>query len=99
VDTRIAVGTSLFQMVFTSINVTFQQAIANQTVDAVLALLLLVGSAAGAQVGARLGRPLKGHQLRILLGLLVLAVTVKLILELVLPPGSYISLGSAMGGH
>jgi len=99
VDTKVAVGTSLFQMVFTSMNVTFQQALTNQTVDAVLALLLLVGSAAGAQVGARLGRSLKGHQLRILLGLLVLGVAAKLILEMTLPPGSYIDLSDATGGH
>ena len=99
VDTKIAVGTSLFQMVFTSINVTFQQAVANQSVDAVLAMLLLIGSAAGAQIGAKLGRPLKGHQLRILLGLLVLCVTIKLILDMILPPSSYITLLDAAGGH
>jgi len=99
VSTKVAIGTSLFQMVFTSINVTYQQALTNGTVDAVLAMVLLIGSAVGAQVGAKLGRPLKGHQLRILLGLLVIAVTVKLIFELVLPPGTMISLTSAAGGH
>jgi len=99
VNTKIAVGTSLFQMVFTSINVTFQQAVTNATVDAPLAMLLLVGSAIGAQVGARLGRPLKGHQLRIMLGLLVLAVTIKLLLELILPPAVWITLADVEGGH
>ncbi|MHB1414087.1 MAG: sulfite exporter TauE/SafE family protein [Chloroflexota bacterium] len=99
VSTRVAIGTSLFQMVLTSINITYQQAVTNQTVDVVLAVLLLVGSAIGAQVGARFGKTLKGHQLRMLLGLLVLAVTVKLLLELTLPPETYMSLGQATGGH
>jgi len=99
VKTKLAVGTSLFQMVFTSINVTFLQAVSNGTVDITLALLLLVGSAVGAQVGAKLGRPLKGHQLRILLGLLVLAVTVKLILDLTLAPGTCIVLAELSGGE
>jgi hypothetical protein len=72
--TSVVVGTSLFQIVFVTANVTLLQAINNQTVDIVLALLLLVGGVIGAQLGAIFGTRLRGEQLRVLLGLIVLAV-------------------------
>ncbi len=72
--TSVVVGTSLFQIVFVTANVTLLQAINNQTVDIVLALLLLVGGVIGAQLGAIFGTRLKGEQLRVLLGLIVLVV-------------------------
>lgn|SRR5690625_166712 len=91
--TAIVVGTSLFQIIFVSINVTFLQAIQNQTVDIVLALLLTVGSVIGAQYGARAGAKLPAETLRLLLGVLILAVAVRLSLELVIPPDDPYSLG------
>ncbi len=54
--THVAVGTSLFQILFTCAGVTYMQATANHTVDLVLALLLALGSTIGAQVGARISR-------------------------------------------
>ena len=42
--TSVVVGTSLFQIVFVTANVTFLQSVNNQTVDIVLAMLLVVGS-------------------------------------------------------
>ncbi len=72
--TSVVIGTSLFQIVFVTANVTLLQAITNQTVDIVLALLLLVGGVIGAQLGAIFGTRLKGEQLRVLLGLVVLVV-------------------------
>jgi len=83
---HVVVGTSLFQILFTCINVTIMQAYSNQTVDFVLALLLLVGSTVGAQVGARMGRRLKADQLKILLASLVLAVMVKMLTGLLIRP-------------
>ena len=71
--TSIVVGTSLFQIVFVTANVTFLQAVNNQTVDIMLALFLLIGGVIGAQIGARFSGRLRGEQLRILLGLIVLA--------------------------
>jgi uncharacterized membrane protein YfcA len=93
-----AIGTDLFQIVLTSANVTLQQAIVNQTVDLLLALILLSGSTIGAQFGAVAGKRLKGEQIRILLAIIVLALTVKLFLDLVLTPSDLVSLAPAKGG-
>jgi uncharacterized membrane protein YfcA len=98
VPTHVAVGTDLFQMVFTSANVGFQQAVTNHNVDIILAILLMVGAAIGAQVGARAGHKLEGHQLRAFLGFVVVVVMVKMLLDIVLPPGSLISLATGGGG-
>jgi len=93
-----AIGTDLFQIVLTSANVTLQQAIVNQTVDLLLALVLLSGSTIGAQFGAMAGKRLKGEQIRIRLAIIVLALTVKLFLDLVLTPSDLVSLAPAKGG-
>jgi len=93
-----AIGTDLFQIVLTSANVTLQQAIVNHTVDLLLALILLSGSTIGAQFGAVAGKRLKGEQIRILLAIIVLALTVKLFLDLVLTPSDLVSLAPAKGG-
>ena len=84
--TSVVVGTSLFQIIFVTANVTFLQAYQNQTVDMILAVMLLVGGVVGAQVGARLGTALRAEQLRALLGVIVLAVAVKLASDLVRTP-------------
>jgi uncharacterized protein len=94
-----AIGTDLFQIVLTSANVTLQQAIVNHTVDLLLALILLSGSTIGAQFGAVAGRRLKGEQIRILLAIIVLALTVKMFLDLVLTPSDLVSLATSGGGH
>lgn len=93
---HVVVGTSLFQVLFTCIEVTFLQAYTNHAVDFILAVLLLLGSTIGAQIGAAFGKRLKGEQLRILLACIVLAVTVKIILELTLTPSLFIA---QTGGH
>ncbi|HKL78648.1 MAG TPA: sulfite exporter TauE/SafE family protein [Gammaproteobacteria bacterium] len=95
--TQVVVGTSLFQILFTTANTTFWQSVQNQTVDIVLALLLLIGSVVGAQFGTKLGSRLQGEQLRILLALIVLATAVKLVFELVLTPEDLFAVGG--GGH
>ncbi|MHB8066728.1 MAG: sulfite exporter TauE/SafE family protein [Desulfobaccales bacterium] len=93
-----AIGTDLFQIVLTSANVTLQQAMVNKTVDLLLALILLFGSTIGAQFGAIAGRRLKGEQIRILLAIIVLVLTVKIFLDLVLTPSDLVSLAPAAGG-
>jgi uncharacterized membrane protein YfcA len=93
---HVIVGTSLFQILFTCIEVTFLQSYTNHTVDFTLAVLLLLGSSIGAQVGAVFGRKLKGEQLKILLAIIVLVVTVKIIFELTLTPSLLLS---QAGGH
>jgi uncharacterized membrane protein YfcA len=93
---HVVVGTSLFQVLFTCIDVTIMQAYSNQTVDFVLALILLIGSTLGAQIGARLSTRLKEDQLKIFLAILVLVVMVKMLLSLLLPPHTLLSYH---GGH
>jgi hypothetical protein len=93
---HVIVGTSLFQILFTCIEVTFLQSYTNHTVDFTLAVLLLVGSTIGAQVGAVFGRKLKGEQLKILLAIIVLVVTVKIVFELTLSPSLLLA---QAGGH
>ena len=93
---HVVVGTSLFQILFNCIEVTFLQAYTNHTVDFILAVLLLVGSTIGAQVGAVFGRKLKGDQLKIILATIVLLVTVKMVFDLTLSPSLLLTQG---GGH
>jgi len=93
--TSVVIGTSLFQIIFVTANVTFLQAYANQTVDVVLALLLLSGAVIGAQFGAKAGARLRGEQLRGLLALMVLAVCGKLFFDLLTTPIDLYSLGIA----
>jgi uncharacterized membrane protein YfcA len=97
--TIVAVGTDLFQIVITTANVTFQQAVTNHTVDLLLAMVLLIGSTVGAQFGARVGRLLRGEQIRILLATIVLLFAVKFVLDILLTPGNLISLAGGGGGH
>jgi len=84
--TLVVPGTSLFQIIFVAATVTVLQAINNRTVDAVLALVLLIGGVLGAQIGTRMGSRLRGDQLRIMLAVLVLAVAVKLAVDMTATP-------------
>ncbi len=97
--TIVAIGTDLFQIVLTCINVTVQQAIRNHTVDLVLVILLFFGSTVGAQIGARVGRRLRGEQLRILLAIIVLLVMGKMLIDLLVTPDNLIGLARGGGGH
>ena len=89
--TSVVVGTSLFQIIFVTANVTLLQSIQTQTVDFILAGLLLFGAVIGAQFGSRAGALLRGEQLRGLLALLVLAVCVKIGYDLVVTPEDLLS--------
>jgi uncharacterized membrane protein YfcA len=96
--TSVVVGTSLFQIVFVTANVTFLQSVNNQTVDLVLALLLMAGSVIGAQVGALMGARLRGEQLRVLMGAIVLGVAGNVAYNLVATPADLFSVGTAVRG-
>ncbi|HYN39919.1 MAG TPA: sulfite exporter TauE/SafE family protein [Rhodospirillales bacterium] len=87
----VVVGTSLFQIIFVAASVTILQALTTQTVDVVLALLLVAGSVVGAQFGLRAGTRLRGDQLRVLLAVLVLAVAGNLAWGLIAPPADLYS--------
>ncbi len=84
--TNVVIGTSLFQIIFITANVTLLQAISTQTVDILLALLLLSGSVIGAQFGSKWGAKLPAEYLRAMLAALVLAVAIKLAFGLFTPP-------------
>jgi uncharacterized protein len=95
--TAVVPGTSLLQIIFVAANVTVLQAYTNHTVDAVLALVLLVGGVVGARIGTRFGMRLRGEQLRLLLALMVLAVAAKLAFDMVVPPADVYSIASDKG--
>ena len=70
----------------TMASATVMHAVTNQLVDAVLALILMIGGVTGAQFGSRAGQKISGERLRLLLGLLVLAVGLRFAFQLVVPP-------------
>lgn len=89
--TGVVIGTSLYQIMFITANVTLLQAYTTQTVDIVLAAILLSASVIGAQAGSRMGAKLPTERLRALLAALVLAVALRLAYELFLPPENLFS--------
>ncbi|WP_172299043.1 sulfite exporter TauE/SafE family protein [Pseudoruegeria sp. HB172150] len=89
--TKVVVGTSLFQIIFVAAFTTMMHAITNNTVDLLLALLLLIGGVVGAQIGTALAVHLRGESLRILLAVIVLVVCGKLALDLLIEPAELYS--------
>ncbi len=95
--TNVVVGTSLFQIIFVTASVTFLHSVNTQTVDIVMAVLLLTGAVIGAQIGARAGLKLKGEQLRAILALIVLGVGVRMAYGLIVRPGDLYSISPVLG--
>ena len=93
-STNVVVGTSLFQIIFVTANSTFFQSYLNQTVDIILAALMILGGVIGAQIGARLGTTIKAEYLRGALAFIVLMVCLKIFLDLTLTPNELFSLGN-----
>ena len=93
--TKVVVGTSLFQIIFVTGFTTLLHATTNYTVDIVLAVLLLLGGVIGAQLGSQFGTHLRAEQLRILLALMVIAVCIKIALDLLVMPGELYSISDA----
>ncbi len=89
--TSVVIGTSLFQIIFTTSHVTLLHAVNTQSVDILLALLLLTGSVVGAQYGTRYGARMSAEKLRWLLALMVLAVCARLAYGLFVVPDSIYS--------
>ena len=98
VPTNVVVGTSLFQIVFLTGLTTVLHAAQNQTVDVVLAIVLMIGGVVGAQFGAAAGERLKAEQLRFLLATLVLMVGLRFAWQLIAPPADLYSIAVPMGG-
>ena len=93
-STNVVVGTSLFQIIFVTANSTFFQSYLNQTVDIVLASLMILGGVIGAQIGARLGTRFRAEYLRGALAFIVLMVCLKIFLDLTLTPNELFSLSN-----
>ncbi len=91
VPTGVVVGTSMLLTLVTMAGATVMHAATNHLVDAVLALILMVGGVIGAQFGARAGQKIRGEQLRMLLGLLVFMVGLRFAFDLVLRPDELFS--------
>lgn len=86
VPSNIVIGTSLVQIVGTMAVAVVLHAVTNQSVDVILAMILMVGGVIGAQFGARIGQNMRGDRLRALLALLVLAVALRFLIGLVVTP-------------
>ncbi len=96
--THVVIGTSLFQIIFVTAIITILYATVDRSVDVVLAFILVVGGVIGGQIGANAGQKVKGEQLRLLLALIVLAVAVRLLVGLIVPPEDLYSVAPAMIG-
>ena len=96
--TSVVIGTSLFQIIFVTANVTFLQALTVQTVDILLAILLLAGAVVGAQFGSKYSVRMKGEQLRALLSIMVLGVCIKIIVDLITKPNDLYSITPLLTG-
>jgi uncharacterized membrane protein YfcA len=86
VPTATVIGTSTVLTLVTMISATVLHAATNHQVDAVLALILMIGGAIGAQFGAQAGQKMRAERLRLLLGILILAVGIRFALVMVVPP-------------
>ena len=89
--TSLVVGTSLFQIIFVAANTTILQASQNQTVDIVLATILLLGSVIGVQIGSRFTNILKGEYLRLILSSIIILVSLILLVDLITVPSDLFS--------
>jgi uncharacterized membrane protein YfcA len=86
VPTSVVIGTSMVMTLVTMAAATVLHAATNKSVDAVLALILMVGGVIGAQFGARAGQRVRAEQLRLLLGILVLLVGLRFAYDLIVTP-------------
>ncbi|MBT5185806.1 MAG: sulfite exporter TauE/SafE family protein, partial [Kordiimonadaceae bacterium] len=96
--TNVVIGTSLMQITFVTATATYLHSVNTQTVDVVLAVILLTAAVIGAQIGVRVGTKLKGEQLRILLAGMVLIVCARMAYGLVVEPAELFTI-SVIGGE
>jgi len=96
--TNVVIGTSTFQIIFVTAVVSVLHATFNYSLDVVLALILAAGGVIGRQFGVRAGPNLSGQQLTALLAIMVLAVALRLLLDLVLKPSELYSITPLLAG-
>jgi uncharacterized membrane protein YfcA len=98
VPTNVVVGTSMLLTLVTMLTATVLHSAINHLVDATLALILMVGGVMGAQFGARAGQTMRSERLRLMLGILLLAVGTRFLVDLVATPGDLYSFRMVRGG-
>jgi uncharacterized membrane protein YfcA len=96
VPTATVIGTSMMLTLVTMASATVMHAATNHQVDAVLALILMVGGVIGATFGARTGQRMRSERLRMLLGLLVLAVGLRFAYSLIVEPDDLFSIRAVL---
>jgi len=72
--TKLVPGTSLFVTIFVTGFVVVSHALAYNTIDIILVLILMTGSIAGVHAGQKMGQKLQGSELKTLLALLMISV-------------------------
>jgi uncharacterized membrane protein YfcA len=97
VPTNVVIGTSMVLTLITMASATVLHAATNHLVDAVLALILMVGGVIGAQFGARAGQKMRSERLRLMLGVLVLAVGLRFAFDLIVSPEDLYSIRTIGG--
>jgi hypothetical protein len=90
--TLLVAGTSLFQIIFISAFACVMHAVTSQTVDVMLALIMMAGGVIGAQVGVRVAKHLKGASARIALAVIIIGVCVRMLMELFMQPSDIFKL-------
>jgi len=98
IPTATVIGTSMVLTLVTMMVATVLHATTNHLVDAVLALVLMVGGVIGAQFGARAGQKIRSEHLRLLLGLLILSVGIRFAIQLVITPDELYSIREVGAG-
>jgi uncharacterized protein len=99
VPTATVIGTSTVLTLVTMISATVLHAATNHQVDAVLALMLMVGGSIGAQFGAQAGQKMRAEWLRLLLGALILAVGIRFAVVMVVPPDDLYAVRPSVGSQ
>lgn len=84
--TMVVAGTSLFQVVCTTAIAAVLHAVTNNTVDILLAAVLIAGGVIGAQVGVSFTGKIKPVHARVMLASLILAVACMLSAQLIIEP-------------
>ena len=98
VPSATVIGTSMVLTLITMAAATLMHSITNHLVDALLALILMVGGVIGAHL-ARAGQSMRGERLRLSLGILVFAVGLRFAYELMVQPDDLFSIrGVGAGG-
>lgn len=94
--TNVVVGTSLFQVLIVSSLAVVLHSTSTQTVDLVLAAVLMLGGVIGAQVGARMGAGLRSEHIRAILGAILVAASVKFLWDVTISPREEYVLGGGL---